>query len=300
MTKTFLIFIDGIGIGKPDKVNNPFFKHEWKLFSQYFDEPPSVEQKELRKENAVLFPVDAVMGVEGLPQSGTGQTSIFCGVNAQKMIGKHFGPFPYSTLVPTIKEKNIFRAFKEKGLLPVFANAYPKVFFDYIDSGKKRLSVTSLSCMLSDVKLKMEEDLRNSEALSAEIDNARWVKKLNYDLPIIEPEDAAKTLLKLSESHDLTVFEYFLTDHFGHGRIKDLEHYVVSRLDRFLYHIFTNISEEHSLVICSDHGNFEDTGIKSHTMNKAIAITAGKNHIKIRDRINCLKDIKGAILEYNT
>ncbi len=49
------------------------------------------------------------LGVEGLPQSGTGQTSIFCGVNASKIVGKHFGPYPYSTLIPIIKEKNIFK-----------------------------------------------------------------------------------------------------------------------------------------------------------------------------------------------
>ncbi|MBI9072823.1 MAG: metalloenzyme [Melioribacteraceae bacterium] len=300
MSKTLLIFLDGVGIGEKDSKKNPFFKDNWKLFSEYFNETPHLDKQYLTKSGTYLFPADACMGVKGLPLSGTGQTSIFCGVNAPKIIGKHFGPYPYSTLVPIIEEKNIFRRFKDLGKNVVFANAYPKIFFDYINSGKTRLSVTSLSCLKSDVKLKNATDLRRGNALSAEIDNKRWVEKLSYLLPIVKPETAARRLFRLVEKHDLTVFEFFLTDHLGHGRIADWYENIILNLDRFLFYVLNNLDENVSLVICSDHGNFENILEKEHTRNPALTITSGKHAIELADRITTLGDITPAIMEFQS
>lgn len=52
------------------------------------------------------------MGVDGLPQSGTGQVSIFAGINAPKIVGYHFGPFPHSKTVAALKEKTYLKNFK--------------------------------------------------------------------------------------------------------------------------------------------------------------------------------------------
>ena len=104
-----MIFIDGVGIGKEDYQFNPFFKYGFRTFTEIFGEIPSLSRQVLKSNNSFLFPVDARLGVEGLPQSGTGQTAIFCGMNAAKFVGKHFGPFPYSTLIPVIEKEKHFR-----------------------------------------------------------------------------------------------------------------------------------------------------------------------------------------------
>lgn len=291
-----MIFIDGVGIGENDVDKNPFFNYSFTPFLDFFGEIPHNGKQELSANGFHLFPVDACMGVEGLPQSGTGQTSIFCGVNAPRIIGKHFGPYPYSTLIPIIQKKNIFREFLRCGMDVAFANAYPKVFFDYINSGRKRLSVTSLSCLLTGVKLKNVTDLRRGKALSAEIDNYRWVDKLDYNLPIIKPQTAANRLLRLSSENHFTLFEYFLTDHIGHGRIPDSFDHVMLTLERFLLHILRNIDDDTTLVICSDHGNLEDITVKGHTLNPALTITGGKYADELRHKIKHLYDIKPAIL----
>jgi 2,3-bisphosphoglycerate-independent phosphoglycerate mutase len=294
---TILIFLDGVGIGDADPNSNPFFKYEFKTFSQLFGSTPHLKNQKVSNNNRFIFPSDAIMGVPGLPLSGTGQTSIFCGVNASRILGNHFGPFPHSTLLPIIRVQNIFQGFKDKKMKVAFANAYPKVFFDYINSGKKRLSVTSLSCQLSDVPLRTAKELRNGEALSAEIDNDGWVKKLNYNLPIIKPETAAKRLIKLAGQHHFTLFEHFLTDHLGHGRNKETLEDRLSVLDRFLYYMFENLPEDFTLLVCSDHGNLENISIKTHTLNPALTISAGKHAEKLKNRITNLTHIKDAILE---
>ena len=68
--------------------------------------------------------------------------------------------------------------------------------------------------------------------------------------------------------------------------------------------MFTILSElnkdEMTLVICSDHGNFEDLSVKTHTINPALTITAGKNASQLADSIKDLTDIKPSIIKYCT
>ena len=111
-----MIFLDGVGIGEKDPAKNPFFKRPFRFMVDIFGDTPHLESQYLEADNKFLFPVDACMGIEDLPQSGTGQTSIFTGIDASEKIGMHFGPYPYSTLLPVIKEHNIFRAFLRKKL----------------------------------------------------------------------------------------------------------------------------------------------------------------------------------------
>lgn len=297
MHSTLVIFLDGVGIGKPDSQNNPFFKYGFKTFSHIFESIPHINNQFLSKDGKFIFPADPLMGIPDLPLSGTGQTSIFCGLNASRVLGKHFGPFPHSMLVPIIREKNIFKCFKNKKKKVAFANAYPKIFFDYIKSGKKRLSVTSLSCKLSNVELKTPTDLRKGNALSADIDNDFWVNKLDYNLPIIKPETAAKRLIKIAAEHNFTLFEYFLTDHLGHGRnIENLENRL-NVLDNFLLYLLEKLPGNFTLLICSDHGNLEDISVKTHTLNPSLTISAGKYAERLKNRITNLSHIKDAILE---
>ncbi len=298
MHSVLMIFLDGIGIGKADFEMNPFFKYGFKTFSELFGELPSLDNQKLTNDDYRLFPVDALLGVDGLPQSGTGQTSIFCGINAAEKIGKHFGPFPYSTLIPVIEEQNIFRHLMELKKKVFFANAYPAVFFDYLRSGKQRLSVTSLSCRLSGVRLNRVTDVRKGRALTAEITNERWNKKLGYNLPVIQPKTAARRLLKIAADYSFTLYEYFLTDHAGHGREAENLENILLTVDEFLYTILTEFNKEKlSVFVCSDHGNLEDISIKTHTFNPSLAIAAGKHSEELSKKIKNLTQIKKALVD---
>jgi hypothetical protein len=301
LNPVLIIFIDGVGIGKDDKEFNPFFKYGFNTFEKIFGAVPSLENPVLEKKEKYLFPVDANLGVEGLPQSGTGQVSIFCGINAAKFVGKHYGPFPYSTTIPIIAEQNIFKYYKDIDKKAYFANAYPKLFFDYIKSGKSRLSTTSLSCKLTGIRLNEVSDVRQGKALTAEITNERWNTKLNYKLKVITPRTAAKKLLRIASQNHFTLYEFFLTDHLGHGRIKDEFDKIYQNLDEFLFTIIIELNtNELTLIICSDHGNFEDLSVKTHTNNPALTISAGKNAKELFLSIKDLTDIKKSIIKYCT
>ena len=208
------------------------------------------------------------LGVEGLPQSGTGQAALFCGFNAPKFVGKHYGPFPYTTTIPVLQKDNILVYFKEKYKSSYFANAYPKVFFDYVNSGRSRLSVTTLTCHLSGIKLNRVSDVRAGRALTAELTNERWNKRLGYKLKVIQPKTAARRLLRIAENYKFTLYEYYLSDHIGHLRLANEFEKLFSELDEFLFTLLNEVdSKKMTLIICSDHGNLEDLSIKTHTRN---------------------------------
>jgi 2,3-bisphosphoglycerate-independent phosphoglycerate mutase len=295
-----MIFLDGVGIGKNDPENNPFIKYGFKTFTYFFEKIPTTDNPFLTKDGLYLFPSDATLSVPGLPQSGTGQASIFCGENIPKFVGKHYGPYPYTTTIPILKEKNILIEIRRKGLKSFFANAYPKVFFDYLKSGKRRLSVTSLSCLLGEIKLNNVTDVRKGKALTAELTNERWNSKLGYKLPVITPESAAKRLIRIAMQNDFTLYEFYLTDHLGHFRLTNEFQKLYSELDKFLFEILRLVkknSDEVTLIICSDHGNLEDMSIKTHTLNPSLTITAGFKAKELSDSIKDITQIKSAIYE---
>jgi hypothetical protein len=293
-----MVFIDGVGIGKKDDTHNPFFKYGFKTFEKIFDDIPSLENQRLSNGSHYLFPTDANLGVEGLPQSGTGQASLFCGFNAPEFVGKHFGPYPYSTTFPILKKENILVHFKEKFGSSYFANAYPKVFFDYLDSGRSRLSVTTLTCKLAGIKFNGVDEVKNGDALTAELTNERWNQRLGYDLKVISPATAAKRLLKIATKYRFTLYEYYLSDHLGHLRLTNEFEKFFSEMDEFLFTLLNEIdSKNMTLIICSDHGNLEDLSVKTHTRNPALTITAGKYAKIISETVNDITQIKEAIIE---
>ncbi|MBU1096349.1 MAG: metalloenzyme [Ignavibacteriae bacterium HGW-Ignavibacteriae-2] len=297
MPGLLVIFLDGVGIGEKDPVKNPFFKHNFKFINNIFGETPHLQNQSLNKNGHYLFPVDPIMGVNGIPQSGTGQTSLLCGLNASELLGQHFGPFPHSKLLPVIERENIFSQLRDKQKRVKFANAYPKRFFDYLQSGHKRVGTFATSVMSAGIKLNGVDEVNNAQALSAEITNRVWNDKLGYNLKVITPAEAARRLLSISKENDFTLYEYFLTDHLGHGRNSEDYSEIITNIDNFLLTVLNELPDDLTLIICSDHGNFEDLSIKQHTFNPTLTITAGKHAGRLASGINKLYHLKPSIME---
>ena len=293
-----MVFLDGVGIGKKDYQFNPFFKYGFNTFEKIFGDIPSLDNQRLTNGTHFLFPTDATLGVEGLPQSGTGQASLFCGFNAPKFVGKHFGPHPYSSTIPILEKDSLLVHFRNKISGSYFANAYPKVFFDYVNSGRTRLSVTTLTCRLTGIKLNRVSDVRAGNALTAELTNERWNKRLGYKLKVIKPKTAARWLLRIAEKYKFTLYEYYLSDHIGHLRLANEFEKIFTEMDEFLFTLLVEVdSKKMTLLLCSDHGNLEDISVKTHTQNPALTISAGKSAKEIADSVTDITQIKKAIIK---
>ena len=297
--RAILLFLDGVGIGRNDPESNPFFRARLpRLRSLLGNELPHSRHKAISTKGAELVPTNATLGVPGLPQSGTGQTAIFTGANAAKIIKRHFGPHPTTALRPIIDEKNIFRQLKSKGKSVCFANAFPQQFFDYIEAGNRRLTVTTLSCQFTGVPLLRTESLIRNQAVSADITRSRWPELGYPELKPVTPHEAGKHLWNISAAHDFTLFEYWLPDHAGHSRNMAEAVEILERFDGLLAGLLEDFDERDSLlVIISDHGNIEDLTTKTHTRNSVPCITYGKGHKEFAGKIRNLTHLAPTLVK---
>jgi 2,3-bisphosphoglycerate-independent phosphoglycerate mutase len=296
--RVIFLFLDGVGLGKVDPEVNPLFKARLPhLRSLLGGKIPHLGLRRFSSDHAEVVPLNATLRVGGLPQSGTGQAALFTGVNAAKLIGRHFGPYPASTLHPLIREQNIFRQLKAKGHSVCFANAFPRQFFDYVASGKRRLSVTTLACQHSDVQILDAEALQRDEAVSADVTRGRWPELGYPDLPVISPRDAGKHLWNISQKHAFTLFEYWLTDYAGHGRGVSTAVEVLERFDAMLGGLLEEFDPKtFTLILTSDHGNIEDLSTKSHTRNPVPCIIAGSKRKELGALLKSLTHVTPALV----
>jgi hypothetical protein len=271
----FFLFIDGIGIGE-NSPENPLASSDLKSFSSFTSSNGFHEEcSEVITDTLLFKKVDANLGVEGLPQSGTGQAALFSGKNTSKLLGRHFGPYPHSEIKPVLKTDSLFHQVQQLGLKPYFMNAYPDIFFKRAEK-RNRWSCTTLMTKSAGIPLNRLEDVMEERALTAEIIQSVWREHLQLDVPEIKPEDASKRILNAMEIYDLVMFEYYLTDKAGHGMERERADRVLSIVDRFLLYVMNNIKKEDTLVVCSDHGNLEDLSIKTHTRNSVPLFVKGK------------------------
>lgn len=269
------VFVDGIGVGE-NSSGNPLSSDILGSFSFFTgmngfhsDCESIVTDKKLYK------PIDANLGVEGYPQSGTGQASLFTGINGSKFIGKHFGPYPHSRLKPLLKQESLFKKAVKAEKTSHFLNAYPEIFFEK-SKKKNRWSCTTLMAKSAGLKLNGIDEVKKGTAITAEIVQSAWRNQLNLDVPEIEPEVASERAVLSLRRYDLVLYEYYLTDKAGHAQDREMADLVLLNLDRFINGIMNSMDQQDTLIITSDHGNIEDLTVKTHTRNPVPLMVYGE------------------------
>jgi 2,3-bisphosphoglycerate-independent phosphoglycerate mutase len=240
-----------------------------------------------------LRPVDACLGVPGLPQSATGQTALFTGVNAPALVGDHVTAFPTTPLRQVIAEHSLLKQAAEAGAQVTSANAYSDRYWAMVRQGERRLSASTLTIMAGGAPFRSLQDLLAGRAVLWDITHEVATGHLGYELPIVAPEEAGARLARLAAQYDLVLYESFLTDLAGHGRVDPA--WVLVRLDAFLGGILDARSPDTTLVVCSDHGNLEDSGVKIHTTNPVPLLAFGPAAWRFHDAA-AITDVAPAIL----
>ncbi len=300
MSRVLLIFLDGVGIGAADGGRNPFFSARMTFLRGMLGGMPSLRRSRISTADASCVPARAVLGMPGLPQSGTGQSALYTGLNTARIIGKHFGPYLYSTLKPVVARNNFFRQALDSGFRIsdlALANAFPRRFFEYVDNGARRMAAGMYMAMSSGVPFRNLNHLKAGDGVSADITAARWKDLGHADAPVISPEKAGRNLARIAGGHRLTLFEYFRTDHAGHQRSMALAVHMLKELDEFLRGLYEALDASSTLVIVSsDHGNLEELSVKTHTRNPVPAILFGRGHREASERVSAITDICGVML----
>ncbi|HKS26810.1 MAG TPA: hypothetical protein VJS44_03275 [Pyrinomonadaceae bacterium] len=284
-----LFFIDGLGIGTRG-VHNPLDGLEGaEPLAVFQDEEPSLPF------DGILARTDATLGVEGRPQSASGQTTILTGVNAPLHLGYHKQGFPNKALLEIIEEHSIFLRLKRTGIEPnTFANAYTRRFFD---ERPRWVSATTAAMQAAGMRFRDLEDLRRGRAVFQDFTNQMLTER-GEEAPIRTPEEAGRILAELSREHRFTLYEYFITDKIGHLQEMERARVVLKALAEMLRTLLANLDlKRTTLLVTSDHGNIEDLSSRNHTLNKVPTLVWGAQAERVARRIKSLADITPAIVE---
>ena len=239
------------------------------------------------------------MGVEGTPQSATGQTALFTGFNGAKIMGRHVTGFPTYTLRPYVKEKSIIRKFIEKGLKATLLNSYSETYLKRIKGprGERLMSASSLMQLGSGQEFMSMKNYLDGKSLYMDITN--WfLRQKGMNIPMVSPKQTGRKLVRIARDYDLVIYEYFFTDKIGHEPSMGAAKRILNHIEGLLEGVWEEIDRTKELfVLSSDHGNFEDLYHSHHTQNYVPTIVYGKSSGIFKNKVKFLYDIPTTIME---
>ena len=278
--KVVFLFIDGVGL-RGAAADNPV--------------NPEVCPTLCRLVEKHSKPIDACLGVEGLPQSATGQATMFTGVNCASAMGRHCEGFPGPALRAIIEKSNLFLQLEKRGRKVAFADAYLVDSADELASRRFK-SVTTVMALTVPKVVLTADDLMEDRALMQDL-TRETIQDRYPDVATIPPQRAAEHLFAIAQKNDFTLYEFFQTDVSGHSLDYARACAVLRMYDRFLATLarFTEAAGM-TLVATSDHGNVECMAERGHTRNPVPFIAFGPGEERIRAAVSSLKDVTPAIL----
>jgi 2,3-bisphosphoglycerate-independent phosphoglycerate mutase len=315
--KLLFLFLDGVGLGKNDPIQNPFANANLPNLNHLLEEKRLVEsslpnaqptsdptssydKSILITQRVTLVPLDPCLGVAGIPQSATGQATLLTGINVPGELGYHYGPKPSPAVAEFILRGNLFKSLKLGGCNTGLLNAYPPAYFSAIDSGRRLYSAIPLAAIHAGMKLKTKADLFAGDAISADFTGQGWRDHLGIlDAPVLTPCQAGDRLANIAMSYDFSFFEYWLSDFAGHKQDMISACSLLETFDQVLGGLVDKwIDNEGLILITSDHGNIEDLSMRHHTNNSVPALVIGTPHLReiFCSSLHDLTDITPAIL----
>jgi len=279
--KIIFLFVDGIGLRESaadNPVNSEVCPTLWRLIEKHSK------------------PIDACLGVDGPPQSATGQATMFTGVNCPMAMGRHCEGFPGPALRKIVESDNLFLQLKKLGKKIRFADAY---LVDSVDelASRRFKSVTTVMALTVPESVATADDLISDNALMQDL-TRETIQDRYPNIPIIPPQRAAEHLFAIALKNDFTLYEFFQSDVAGHSMDYARACAVLRVYDRFLAAL-TRYAEaaKITIVLTSYHGNVESMGERGHTRNPVPLIVVGPQEEDMRNSIDSLSDVAPSILK---
>ncbi len=280
--RTLFILVDGLGLGPPDPLLNPIYGGCCPVLRRLLDER--------------ALPIDARMGVAGIPQSATGQTALMTGVNAAREMGRHVEGFPGPTLREIIRTRNLYDQLTALGFTSTFANAYYTLDMDEVRARRVQ-SVTTVSALKAFDRVRDTAAMLDHRAVYQDL-TRESLRERGYTGPLVTPAESARDLLALAAEYDFTLFEYFQTDRVAHKGDRESVNRILALFDEFLAGAVQFAEQPgHLFLMTSDHGNIEESGSSSHSVNPVPLVAIGHGAERLRERIRSVTDLTPALVE---
>ncbi len=268
-----LLFVDGVGLA-PAGASNPLSTVPTPALRRLLGGPLTTESVQA-SAGMLLRPLDATLGVEGLPQSATGQTTLLTGVNAARDLGRHVSAFPGPRLAALLAAHSVLARVGALGRSALFANPFTPRYFAEVAARRRRHSATTLAALAGPAPLRDLADLERGEAVTWDVCRDHFATYLDQPIAPVAAEEAGRQLARLAGRHDFTLWETFTTDLAGHGRWGWTADEALARLDGLLTGVLAERPQDLTVLLTSDHGNLEDATQPLHTRNPVPLLAVG-------------------------
>ncbi len=292
MVPVLLLFLDGVGLGEEDPQHNPWVRAHTPVLRGLLGRPLAGLER-IERDGLLLTPANATLGVPGLPQSATGQTALLTGLNAPAIVGRHVTAYPTAELRDLLVRGSLFARLGRAGRAVTLANAYTPEYHQAVADRQLRHAAFTFAAVSAGLPLRTVEELRRREAVFHDLSNTR-PRQWGHDVPAITPREAGDDLVRLAVAHDLTAFEFFLSDLAAHGRAPLTGIDVVEMVDELLGGVLEGLPAGVTVVVTSDHGNLEDERTSGHTRNPVPTLVIGPawTHFK---GVSAITDVAPAV-----
>ena len=296
---TVLIFIDGLGWGPPDPATNPQRAYGGEVF----------RLPDAAMASAAPVPafgggwaraIDAVLGVPGIPQSATGQTTLLTGVNSQAAIGRHLTGFPNEALRAILLEHSVLRTLTRRGVPARFLNAFRPRFWELSREKQLTLSATTVANLAADLPFFTLDDVATGRSIYQDFTNADLIGR-GFDLRPLTAGQAGHVLGRAARAGGFTLYEYFLSDKAGHTGDAAVVAGELVKLDAFVRAVLAELHDDLArgdaqVLLTSDHGNLEDATTRRHTTNPVPFFLWGKGARETAAAVARLDQVAPAIV----
>ncbi len=248
------LFVDGLGLSKDER--SPLQTLELPTLQKL---TRNFSSDAFTEQNLAYRVLDASLGVEGLPQSGTGQTTLLTGINAAELLGHHSGPHPMARLQEILKTTSVQVQAASGGVRVLHANSYRKEYLDKaLNSRRNMLSAFGFAAKSAGIDLL---EVGHKFAVSP----AFWEN----------PKRSAERFASICEQFDLAILENWALDYSAHRAPEELNQRF-TELDLFVQG-WLEASPSATLFITADHGNAEEPWHLHHSVNPVPFIAIGKD-----------------------
>ncbi len=272
------LFLDGIGLGENDPEKNPFAAAHMPTIMELTNGKRWLAETDIQHTaRASFIPTDPRLGVDGLPQSGSGQASLLTGLNVPQIIGRHYGPKPDRQTRQLIAKHSYFKRLVERGKKAQLLTAYPpRLLHDFARGKTLRSSIQQAAYEATQTHFSAD-DVRSKHALTAEWTTDSWRKHLQIrHVPAYSAREAGRLLARLSRAYDFAFHSHWLTDRIGHRGPLERGVELLEMFDEVLGGVLDEWDDDEGLVlVISDHGNMEDVSIRRHTLNDVPTLIIG-------------------------
>lgn len=301
MKHVLIFFLDGVGLGNLDPEVNPFVTAELPHLTHLLGEQWYwSERGRITTERASFVPTDAQLGVNGRPQSATGQAIILSGRNVSAAIGEHYGPKPNQAVRDEVAKGTLFDEVLAAGGTAALLTPYPQPYFDAINSGKRLYSTVPLATTNAGLALMTADDLRHGRAVSPAFTAREWRTHLGYnDIPELTLHEAGQQIARIAQTYTFSFFEHWPSDRPGHrGSLANARAHL-EMIDGAFGGLLEAWGDNNGLLILtSDHGNIEDKSQRQHTTNPVPTILVGHGHAELAQQIHTLADIAPVVRKF--